>query len=64
MRGGWRMVTEPRRRSVLMPPLKTHREFSFEAYESSETFGGRFRLNLVEEGTELKGTSNLNNNEQ
>jgi hypothetical protein len=53
--GGYRDVPQPRRRGDRSPP-QTKREFHFSAPDSSEAFGGQFRLNLEQDAGALKGT--------
>jgi hypothetical protein len=55
MTGGFRDVRQPRVPGDRSPP-KTKREFQFSAADASEEFGGRFKVDLIEEGPELKGT--------
>jgi hypothetical protein len=56
MRGEIKTTTEPQPRSAHPAPPKTKRRYDFRAYDFSETFGGRFRLTLEEEGFKLIGT--------
>jgi hypothetical protein len=55
MIGGFRDVPQLRRRGDHSPP-RTKREFSFRAVDESQEFGGRFSVQLVEEGNQLEGT--------
>jgi hypothetical protein len=61
--GGYRDVPQPRRRGDKSPPI-TKRQFDFSAPDSSEAFGGRWRVKLEQEGVALTGTLSLQKQER
>jgi hypothetical protein len=53
MHGEMRAIPQPRRRTI--PPTPLTKKWRFDFYGESETFGGTFRVNLEQTGSQLSG---------